>query len=40
MKVLKDFAAMAPEGVESIGQESLVGDYQANGDIESEMRKP
>ena len=38
MKALKDAAAKAPEGVESISQESLVGDHQANGDIESTVR--
>ena len=38
MKALKDAAAKALEGVESIGQESLVGDHQANGDIESAVR--
>ena len=27
-----------PEGVESIGQESPVGDHQANGDVESAVR--
>ena len=35
MKALKDAAGKALEGVESIGPESLVGDRQANGDIES-----
>ena len=29
---------MAPEGVESISQESPLGDHQANGDIESTVR--
>ena len=38
MKALKDAAAKALEGVESIGQESPVGDHQANGDIESTVR--
>ena len=38
MKALKDAAAKAPEGVESIGQESPVGDHQANDDIESALR--
>ena len=37
MKALKDVAAKAPEGVESIEQESPVGDHQAN-DIESALR--
>ena len=35
---LKDAAAKALEGVESVGQESPVGDHQANGDIESAVR--
>ena len=38
MKTLKDAAAKALEGVESIGQESPVGDHQANGDIESAVK--
>ena len=38
MKSLKDAAPKAPEGVESIGQESPVGDLQANGDIELGVR--
>ena len=38
MKALKDAAAKAQEGVESISQESPVGDHQANGDIESTVR--
>ena len=38
MKALKDAAAKALEGVESIGQESPVGDHQANADIESAVR--
>ena len=38
MKALKDAAAKALEGVESISQESPVGDHQANGDIESTVR--
>ena len=38
MKALKDAAAKAPEGVESISQESPVGDHQANGAIESTVR--
>ena len=38
MNALKDAAAKAQEGVESNGQESLVGDNQANGDIESAVR--
>ena len=38
MKALKDAAAKALEGVESIAQESPVGDHQANGDIESTVR--
>ena len=38
MKALKDAAAKAVEGVESISQESLVGDHRANGDIESTVR--
>ena len=38
MKALKDAAAKALQGVESIGQESPVGDHQANGDIESVVR--
>ena len=33
MKALKDSGAKALEGVESIAQESPVGDHQANGDI-------
>ena len=38
MKALKDAAAKALEGVESMGQESPVGDHQANGAIESAVR--
>ena len=38
MKALKDAAAKALEGVESISQESSVGDHQANGAIESTVR--
>ena len=38
MKALKDAAAKALEGVESISQESPVGDHQANGDTESTVR--
>ena len=38
MKALKDAAAKAVEGLEGIGQESPVGDHQANGDIESAVR--
>ena len=38
MKALKDAAEKALEVVESISQESLVGDHQANGDIESTVR--
>ena len=38
MKALKDAAAKDPEGVESIPQESPVGDHQANGAIESTVR--
>ena len=38
MKALKEAAAKAIEGVESISQESPVGDHQANGDIESTVR--
>ena len=38
MKALKDAAAKALEGVESIAQESPVGDHQANGDTESTVR--
>ena len=38
MKALKDAAAKALEGIESIAQESPVGDHQANGDIESTVR--
>ena len=38
MKSLKDAAAKSPEGVESTGQESPVGDHQANGDIEPAVR--
>ena len=38
MKALKDAAAKALEGVESIGQESPVGDHQTNGDIESAVK--
>ena len=38
MKALKDAAARALEGVESIGQESPVGDHQANGEVESAVR--
>ena len=38
MKALKDAAAKALKGVESISQESPVGDHQANGDIESTVR--
>ena len=38
MKALEDAAAKAVEGVESIAQESPVGDHQANGDIESTVR--
>ena len=37
-KVLKDAAAIAPEGVESKGQESPEREHQANGDKESERR--
>ena len=37
-KALKDAAAEALEGVDSIGQESPVRDHQANGDIESAVR--
>ena len=33
MKALKDAAAKVPEGIESISQESSVGDHQANGDM-------
>ena len=38
MTALKDAAAKAAEWVESISQESPVGDHQANGDIESTVR--
>ena len=38
MKALKEAAAKAIEAVESISQESLVGDHQANGDIKSTVR--
>ena len=38
MKALKDAAAKALEGAESISRESPVGDHQANGDIESTVR--
>ena len=38
MKALKDAAAKALEGVESISKESPVGDHQANGAIESTVR--
>ena len=38
MKALKDAAAKAPEGLESTGEESRVGDHQANDDIESALR--
>ena len=38
MKSLKDAAAKAVKGVESISQESPVGDHQAIGDIESTVR--
>ena len=38
MKALKDAAAKDLEGVESIGQESPVGDHQANGAIGSSVR--
>ena len=38
MKALKVAAAKALEGVESISQESPVGDHQADGDIESTVR--
>ena len=38
MKALKDAAAKAPQGVESTGEESPVGDHQANGDIESAVK--
>ena len=34
MKALKDAAAKAPEGVESIRQKSLVGDHRAKCAIE------
>ena len=37
-KALKDAAAKALEGVESMSQESPVGDHQANGAIESTVR--
>ena len=37
-KALKGAAAKALEGVESISQESPVGDHQANGAIESTVR--
>ena len=40
MKSLKDAAAKALERVESIGQESRVGDHQAHGAIESAVRTP
>ena len=32
MKAMKDAAAKALDGVESIGQDSPAGDHQANGD--------
>ena len=38
MKALKDAAAKALEGVESISKQSPVADHQANGDIESTVR--
>ena len=38
MKALREAAAKAIEGIESISQESPVGDHQANGDIESTVR--
>ena len=38
MKALKDAAAKALRRVERIGQESTVGDHQANGDIESAVK--
>ena len=38
MKALKVAAAKELEGAESTGQESPVGDHQANGDIESAVR--
>ena len=38
MKALKEAAAKAIEGVESMSQESPVGDHQANGDIKSTVR--
>ena len=38
MKALKVAAAKVPEGVDSVGQESPVGDHQANGDTESAVR--
>ena len=38
MKARKDAAAKAPEGAESIPQESPVGDRQVNGAIESHSR--
>ena len=38
MKASKGAAAKALEGVESISQESPLGDHQANGDIESTVR--
>ena len=38
MKAVKDAVAKAPGGVESISQESPVGDDQANSDIESTVR--
>ena len=40
MKALKGAAAKALEGVESIGQESPVGDHQATADIESAVWTP
>ena len=38
LKALRDAAAKALEGVESTGQETPVGDHQANGDIESAVK--
>ena len=38
MKTLKYTAAKAQDGIESIGQESPVGNHQANGAIELAVR--
>ena len=38
MKALDDAASKAPEGVESISQDSPVGDHHANGDIDSAVK--